>query len=156
MGLQGLSVDTGLAQLLRRSARRRKALDLVPGLLRALAHHGQSRSLARARDSIQPDNFLPREKNLIDRLALSGIQFRVPLFGINARSPVYQHGIGEAAPVALLHLADGLALHAQHGRGGVLLVFVFGAILDGAKLARLDSPVELLPDLGKVRLAHAP
>src|ERR1039458_6134616 len=79
MGLQSLGVDTGLAQLLRRSARRRKALDLVPGLLRALAHHGQSRSLARARDSIQPDNFLPREKNLIDRLALSGIQFRVPL-----------------------------------------------------------------------------
>ena len=29
-------------------------------------------------------------------------------------------------------------------------------MLDGAKLARLDSPLELLPDLGEVRFAHAP
>jgi hypothetical protein len=155
MGLQSLGLDTGLAQLLRRSARRRKALDRVPCLLRALAHHGQSRRLARARDSIQTDNLLPREKNLIDRLALSGIQFRVPVLGLNANSSFNQHRIAVAAPVAFLHLADGFALHAQHGRGGVLLVLVFRSILDGAKLARLDSPVELLPDLGEVRLAHA-
>src|ERR1019366_6325315 len=112
MGLQSLGLDTGLAQLLRRAARRRKTFDLVPGLLRALAHHGQGRRLACARDSIQADNLLPREKNLIDRLALSGIQFRVPLFGLDANFSLNQHWIAVAAAVAFLHLADGLALHA--------------------------------------------
>src|ERR1019366_8935234 len=124
------------------------------------SHHGQRRRLARARDSIQTDYLLPREKNLIDRLALSGIQFRVPVFGLDANSSINQHRIAVPAPVAFLHLADGLALHAQHGPGGVLLASVFGSMLPGirlwgAKLARLDSPVELLPNLGKVRLAHA-
>src|ERR1019366_5733756 len=70
-------------------------------------------------------------------------------------SSLYQHRIAIASAVAFLHLANGFPLHAQHGRGGVLLVLVFGSILDGAELARLNSPVELLPDLGKVRLAHA-
>src|ERR1035441_1690444 len=60
MGLQGLGLDTGIAQLIRRAARRRKTLDLVPGLLRALAHHGQRRRLSRARDAIQADDLLPR------------------------------------------------------------------------------------------------
>src|ERR1035438_5120147 len=156
MGLQSLGVDTGLAQLLGSAAGRRKTLDRVPGLLRALARHGQRRRLARARYSIQTDDLLPRKKNIIDRLALSGIQFRVPVLGLDANSSLNQHRIAVAAAVAFLHLADGLALHAQHGCGGVLLVLVFGSILDGAKLARLDSLVELLPDLGKVRLAHAP
>src|ERR1035441_9313081 len=63
MGLQSLGLDTGLAQLLRRAGRGRKALDLVPGMLRALAHHGQRRSLARAGDSIQTDNLLARERS---------------------------------------------------------------------------------------------
>jgi hypothetical protein len=80
----------------------------------------------------------------------------VPVFGCNTNVCRYQHWIAKAAAVAFLHLADGLALHAQHGRGGVLLASVFWSMICGAELARLDSPVELLPDLGKVRLAHAP
>jgi len=93
-------------------------------------------------------------------LALSGIQFRVPVLSLDANSSLNQHRIAVASAVAFLHLADGFALHAQHGCGGVLLASVFwsmllGIRLWGAKLARLDSPIELLPDLGKVRLAHA-
>ena len=138
MGLQGHGLDTGLAQLLRRAARGRKAFDLVPGLLRALAHHGQRRRLARARDSIQTDDLLAREKDLIHRLALAGIQLRVPVYGCDTNVCRYQHRIAKAAPVALLHLADGLALHAQHGGGGVLLARVPN--LASASTAR-NSPV---------------
>src|ERR1039457_4073952 len=158
MGLQSLGIYAGVAQLLRRAARRRKALDLVPGLLRALAHHGQRRRLAPARHAIHPDNLLPRQENLIHRLARAGIQLRVPVSGGNTNVCRYQHWIAKASPVALLHLADGLALHAQHGSGGVLLARAPepGLRFNGAELARLDPAVELLPDLGEVRLAHAP
>jgi hypothetical protein len=65
-------------------------------------------------------------------LPLSGIQLRVTFLGINANSsgPASDR---EAAPVAVLHVADGLALHAQHLRGRVLLAR-FWPMLDGAKL----------------------
>jgi hypothetical protein len=60
MGLQSLGLDTGLAQLIRRAACRRKAFYLVPGLLRALAYHSQRRRFACARYSIQADDLLSR------------------------------------------------------------------------------------------------
>jgi hypothetical protein len=45
----------------------------------------------------------------------------VPVFDFNANVCWNEHGIVVAAPIAFLHVADNLALHAQHGGGGVLL-----------------------------------
>src|ERR1019366_7361629 len=99
-----------------------------PVPLRALADDGQGRRLARARNSIKADDLLAGEKYLIDRLALPRIQLRVPFFGFDTNSSRNQHRIAVAAPVAFLHVGDGLALH-------------------GAELARLHPALELLPDV---------
>ena len=74
-------LDPGISQRLRRSGCGRETLHLVACRLRALTHHGQRRRLACARDSIQTDDFLAPEKNLIDRLSLPCVQLRVPVFG---------------------------------------------------------------------------
>jgi hypothetical protein len=153
MRLQGHGLDPGIGQRLRRAGRGREAFHLVPVPLRALADDGQRRRLARARDSIQTHDLLAGEKYLIDRLALPRIQLRVPVFGFETNSSRNQHGIAVAAPVAFLHVADGLALHAQHRRGRVLRARP--SALDGAELARLHPALELLPHLGRRGLPHA-
>ena len=153
MRLQGHGLDAGLGQRLRRAGRGRKAFHLVPVPLHALAHHGQRRRLARACDSIQAHDLLAGEKYLVDRLALPRIQLRVPVFGFNTNSSRNQHRIALAAPVAFLHVGDGLALHAQHRGGRELLARP--NVLDGAELARLHSALELPPHLSRCRLPHA-
>src|SRR5665213_2600115 len=156
MGLQCLCLNAGLAELLRCARCRCKAFYPIPRILSTLAHDGQSRRLSRTRDPIQANNLLSRQKHLIYCLPLSSIQLQVTFLGINARSPVYQHGIGEAALVAVFHVAYGFALHAKRLRRRVLLPFMLRPMLDSAKLPRLRSAVELLPDLREAGLAHAP
>ena len=51
----------------------------------ASADHGQRRRLARAGETVQTDDLLAREKNLIDGLALPGVQLRVAVLGGDAR-----------------------------------------------------------------------
>jgi hypothetical protein len=122
MRLQGLGLDPGLGELLRRAGCGRKTLHRVPGGLRALAHHGQRRGLAPARDSIQTDDLLAREKDI------SSTAFRCPAFSSGCRSSVAIRMSGgtsiglSSKPRRLpcLHVADGLALHAQHRGGRVL------------------------------------
>src|ERR1035441_2245653 len=76
--------------------------------------------------------------------------------GINASSSVHQHRVSKTALIAVLHVADSLALHAKRLRRRVLLPFVLRPMLDRSELTCLRPPVELLPDLREVHLTHAP
>src|SRR5208282_6192775 len=64
-----------------------------------------------------------------------------------------QHGISVVAPIAFLHPANDLALHAYHHGGCVLSART--NVRDLPELPGLDPALEFLPDLGIGGFSHA-
>jgi hypothetical protein len=77
---------------------------------------------------------------------------RVPVFRGDAHLRRDQHRVAVISPIAFLHPANDLTLHANHRGGGVLSAST--NVRDFPELPGLDPALELLPDLGIRRLAH--
>src|SRR5581483_903041 len=139
-------------ELLRRPGCWRQPYHSIPIDLCPFANHSQSRGLAGAGHTIECDNLFPREENVVYRLELRAIQFRVTVFGGNSNLGRNQHRIGVTALVALQHLSNDFALQAYHRCGSVLPA---GAdVRHFAELSGLNPAIELLPNSGESGFTH--
>ncbi len=101
----------------------------------------------------KPTTFSRERKISSTAWRCDSIQLRVAVFRGDAHLRRDQHGIAVVAPIAFLHPANDLTLHANH-RGGCVLPASTN-VRDFAELPGLDPALELLPDLGIGGFSHA-
>ena len=150
--LQRISIDAGIAELMRGAGSRGEALDNHPALLGGLAHGFERRGFSHAGASLQALDSVARGQNLFRRRALRGIENRI--LGGMRHGLLNRHDlVGPALPLA--HLPQDFLLSMDGFRRGEL---PRGTVLrrgDKLKFAGGQTLFDAGANLGVGGFAHA-
>ena len=117
--LESRGLHAGLGELVRSARCRRKPLDLIPLRFCTFTDYSERGRFPCAGDTIESDNPLATQKDIIHRFALGPVQFRMAFLCPDSQLRRDQHRLLIAMLIAALHVTDDLSLHAHHFSGRV-------------------------------------